>query len=643
MSFAILSDTRRAYVISFCALLASGCAVVWFRSLHNELAGALYGWSPTTLMASFWTDPAFALRDYPGGEEELLKSAAYFPLPFMGALGLPKWVVFPLLIALEVAALAAGAIFATRRLVSGATISVAAVAALLLVAGSLASANLARWGQPYYGSVYNYAYGAGLAGVAYLLTDGVKRGSLLIAATYIIHPILGLFFGLFAAAGILTDLARYRWRELFGGALIFGLIVGAWTLYTMRGAQLSAAAIPADAFVAFSKMMGYHWFPVSMGVFGQIAYERFVPFLSLSTLIALYLFHDRWLLTRVERQVVAGLATLSVVTVLGILMAEYSNTPFLIKLALHRASAVLLMFGALYVAQGLLGDLVGGSWWRAVPAAALMASVFVNPYGPPVALSLLLAVIAIVRDFPRRPHAVLMAAILAVLIAMTWLFAEGYLQATPDLYSSISTFSAPLFLGLFSALLALRVIRLGALTPIVLAVGAAFWAMTLMPIADASTRDKATAYLDIQRWAKANTPPGTLFMVDPGHAYGWREYSERPSFGSVREWLYAGWIYNSRRDVYDAGLERVAFVGLTIEEILRREAANPGYGRARLPIDVQKLYYSASGDWFEAAARRFRIDYFVLDETMAAEVPGLETVYRNAGYSIRRVASNEPR
>lgn len=37
-------------------------------------------------------------------------------------------------------------------------------------------------------------------------------------------------------------------------------------------------------------------------------------------------------------------------------------------------------------------------------------------------------------------------------------------------------------------------------------------------------------------------------------ANGWRAFSLKPSFGNLREWLYTGWIYDSRRDVFEKGL-----------------------------------------------------------------------------------------
>lgn len=626
-------------IASLFALLVAACAIVIVRSLDFDLAGAYYGWSPTALMSDFWASPEFAARNYPGGEEQLFKSAAYAPLPLLGALGVPKGLAYPVLIGLEVAALAAGAIFAVRRLVTGASFAQAALAALVLIAGSLASGNLARWGQPYYGSVYNYASGAGLAAVALLLTGKVRGGALLMALSFIIHPILGLLFGIFAAAGILADILRYKWRELFVGAAIFAVVAGAWTLHSMRDAGITGAAIPAEGFITFTKMIGYHWYPVAHGLFGQVAYERFEPFLSVCLLIAYYLTNRDQVNGDVLRRTMAGLVALAAVTVVGVVASELSQTPFVIKLALHRASTVILLVGALFVAPGLLRDLTGASWWRAVPAAAILAATFVDPWGPPLVVSVILVIVGSACDLAdgRRPHPAVLITFGGVAAGVAWLVAGGFFQTMPAIYLGFDTYVQPLFLGIAAVLLLLRLVGLNFLMPVVIGVAASIWAVSMAQFPDPATRQKAAAYIEAQRWANANTAPDALFMVDPGHSYGWREYSERPSFGNVREWLYAGWLYNSRRDIYEEGLERVTFFGLSIDDILARQTESIRYGWAQLPVDLQTLYYAKDIDWFREASARFGIDYFVMDETKAGDVDGLEVIYRNEGYSIRRL------
>ena len=51
--------------------------------------------------------------------------------------------------------------------------------------------------------------------------------------------------------------------------------------------------------------------------------------------------------------------------------------------------------------------------------------------------------------------------------------------------------------------------------------------------------ETASSYLDVQMWAKGNTPYDALFMPDPAHGYGWRDFVDSSSFGSLMEWGFA--------------------------------------------------------------------------------------------------------
>ena len=632
-----LRDRSGMLMTLLVTFIAAACLVYW-RVLDNDLAGALNGYSPTTLMGDFWFKPQFA-ANYPGGEDELFKSFILQAYPVAGALGISRSVMFTVMTALEVLVPAAGAAFATLRLNPLATPARAVITGLMICAGVLVSANLARWGHPYYGSVYNYAYGAGLAGAALMLTTQPILGAALLGLTVAIHPLLGGLFGIFAGAGVLVAITRYRWRDLILAALVGIGIGGGWLLWTLRGAAVGGGTIPATDFIAITKVMGYHWYPITQGIFGRIAYERFAPFLSFMILIAIYFGRERRALTLLERQIFAGMAALAMTTCIGIVAAEYSGIPFLVKLALHRASAVLLLVGGLFVAPGLLRDLAEGPWWRAILAAVVLAFCFFSPFGVPVTLALILGGAVLVEQFlARRVRGALVTVLLLVAVAAIYLLTSGNAALTDGLYTGLTTLMSPPTLIAIATLAAARFIVPRLSIPVAIAVLAMLWAPTLAQFGNDQQRDKARAYLAVQNWARQNTPVNALFMPDPGVAYGWREFSERPSFGSVREWLYAGWLYNSQRAVFDDGLERVEFLGYPIEKILAQDSIQPDYAKSTLPVDLQNFYYAQSVDWFKVASQRFGIDYFVFDQSHAQDVPGMTVVYANAYYSVRQVA-----
>jgi len=625
-------------LLAILATLVAASAIVYWRVLDNDLAAALNGYSPTTLMGSFWAKPEFA-ADFPGGEGELSKSLILQLYPAAGAIGVSRSIMFTFMTALEVLALAAGAAFATVRLNRSATPVQAITTGLMMCAGVLVSANLARWGHPYYGSVYNYAYGSGLAGAALILTGRTVWGAAFVGLTIAIHPVIGALFGIFASAGVLAAVNQYRWRDLIVAGCVGIGIGGGWLLWTMSGAEIGGGSIPAVDFIAITKMMGYHWYPISQGIFGRIAYERFAPFLSFMVLLAVYFRQDSRTLTVLERQVFAGIVALAVTTGIGIIAAEYSDMPFLIKLALHRASAILLLVGGLFVAPGLLRDLSGGAWWRAILAAAILTFCFFSPYGIPLTLALVLGVAVMAEHrIARRKTASLPAVLLLALIGAIYLLVSGNAALTDGRYTGFQMAMSQPALIAFAALVAARYLTPRFSIPVVIAVLAFAWAPTQAQFGDEQQRNKARAYLDVQNWARENTATDALFMPDPGHAYGWREFSERPSFGSVREWLYAGWIYNSQRRAFDEGLARVAVLGHPIEQILEQERHQTDYAKSTLPIDLQNFYYAQTADWFKRVGQQYGIDYFVFDQSRAQDVPGLNVIYGNNYYTVRKPA-----
>ena len=134
--------------LALLALFATAVAIVVFRLQNFEEAGAYIGFSPTALALPFWSSPEFLASNFDGGETESLKSLAVAVYPLTGWLGISPVVTFAVMLFAEIAALAAGAFVAARRLNPGASQAAAIVAALLLVAGTLINCDLARWGHP---------------------------------------------------------------------------------------------------------------------------------------------------------------------------------------------------------------------------------------------------------------------------------------------------------------------------------------------------------------------------------------------------------------------------------------------------------------------------------------------------------------
>jgi hypothetical protein len=146
-------------------------------------------------------------------------------------------------------------------------------------------------------------------------------------------------------------------------------------------------------------------------------------------------------------------------------------------------------------------------------------------------------------------------------------------------------------------------------------------------------------FKEVQLWAREHTPPDALFMVDPTIYYGWRDFSQRSSFGNLREWLHTAWLYDTRGDRFEDGRGRFAEFGIALDPYL--DARPPLAGAARLGAAVQRRYYEAGDGWRRDLAVRRGIDYFVFIKSHMRSPTGLPVAYENAAFLV--AASGRPR
>ena len=139
--------------------------------------------------------------------------------------------------------------------------------------------------------------------------------------------------------------------------------------------------------------------------------------------------------------------------------------------------------------------------------------------------------------------------------------------------------------------------------------------------------------MQMQNWARENTPEDALFMPDPSTYGGWRDVSRRASFGTATEWLHNAWLYDSDPALFKEGLRRFGLLGLEPESFY-------GIGdsidaRRALSRAVSESYYGASPEWFAALARNEGINYFIFDRSKLPKPPaGMSLAFENEKFSI---------
>jgi hypothetical protein len=582
-----------------------------------------------------WGRAAF-VADFPNGEAPMLTSLVGQAYRFLGFLPFPRRLLVAGMIFAEFCALGLGAFLCARAANTKLPAWTAVTTSLLLTSGGLISCDLARWFHPFYGSAYNFAYGFGLAAMAAILRHKPISAGLLVGITATAHPIIGMFFGFAVVAVALVDLTEFRFARLVAGGMVGLAVMGGWSWLMLRGRGLSGDAVDPALYVEIARLMSFHWFPISIGVFADRAFETSIPFLGFMVLIVAVLRPYTHGAGSVDVEIGAAILFLLVITAIGIVASEYSGIPLLVKLALHRASSVALLLGAIVVVPRLATDVISGSIIRAPLAATLLLLSFWRDHGPPILLCAIFAGVVLFQERTRKPGAEVVALTAAIggLIALVAIFAQTV--AMPLVFGNanlgISTLREPLFdLALAFAAMA-WLLRM----PLALAVGMAVGALTWTPqvdlLRDPSELQRAEAFLQVQEWARGGTSANALFMIDPTVAYGWREMSERPSFGTMREWLYSGWIYDTKALVFDEGLRRAKWLGIDIDNYVHRTDVATAYSEMMQQakddynkMDVQRL---------RQAATMFGISYFVFDRRSATTLPDLPIAFENDRYAV---------
>jgi hypothetical protein len=150
----------------------------------------------------------------------------------------------------------------------------------------------------------------------------------------------------------------------------------------------------------------------------------------------------------------------------------------------------------------------------------------------------------------------------------------------------------------------------------------------------------ASSYLDVQLWAKKNTLQHSLFMPDPTHHYGWRDFSERSSFGNLREWGYCAIAYNPTYKVYREGIRRMREFGIDIDIINEKDVRNPEsyiYGQ-KLTRYLGITYYDMKAERLRALSEKYKIDYLIMEKRRQKyQFKQFTVVYENEHYIVYRV------
>ena len=115
-------------------------------------------------------------------------------------------------------------------------------------------------------------------------------------------------------------------------------------------------------------------------------------------------------------------------------------------------------------------------------------------------------------------------------------------------------------------------------------------------------------FQSFKEWAKENTPEGTVFHPDPNINYAWRDFSERPSFGTPREFV-TSWIYTQDLGIFNESIERLSIYDDKANELIFSLEIEE-YGE----YFSKRYYENEDVSIFLKLSKLWNVEYFIWDK-----------------------------
>lgn len=615
---------QRIGLWQFFAMIAASLTLFYFETLYLAEYYAYNGWSPMEWTAKTLRPENFT-HDFANGVENYSHSMIMWVYPLAEKyLQIPALSTTYLMILVEIfATVSLFAIlyhFLIRKTTSFDKF-VFLILAIFILASHLRHANGARFSQPFWGGLY-YVHADFIRIIAVLFILNQKRiwASVLFCLAFAIHPAITLHALIFSSFLLLP-----RWRQVFFSkdtyiALgLFTAFAGLWTFFNFQSSTIQAAAIPKQMWVDLTRLMSFHWYPNSLDMFWKRAFETTLPLLGFVVLSFYSLIKTD---TVWKKSLLWGLASVVLMTVFGWFNAEILQSQTLIKISFQRSSDLLYFFYLPFIFYIFFKSILSGPAILGALCIALLFSVF-NLYGFPLIPLLLFCVLHSANDpiseknkDPRSQ--VWLYNLFGFLLILVLCLLQRYRSDGPwtepavfgDFYFAqvfVIAFVGLKLVGLSSRFKNYAVLAI--LTVVVGFLGFQWEQRKLMPATEVSfNRD----YLNTQLWAQQSTPVDAIFFPDPTILYGWRDFSERSSFGNFREWLHTSWLYNSNLASYKEGLRRFSLLKIDLEPYLRKPIKVSAH--SQLNYDIQKRFYRMKPEELTEIASGNNISYLVLQK-----------------------------
>lgn len=652
MDFGFATQSTRRLLSSTLGLLALIfiCFKVWgVHAPDLNWTIALSGFSPIDWVNHHNLSGNFS-GDFPSGSQPYDKSLFMYVYRLADSFfAVSAERLMPGVILFEMLFMGIASVLFFRALVPSAAPISAFVFAILVINSGSRSMELAGFGGPFFwGLYYNFADGVRLIALALLLRRRFVAAAVLFVLSVTTHPIMGVMGGVFALGCFVSVRQRGDLGKVLGASAVFLLLAGGWWFYHLQNVDVVSTSVPPDTWITFTKAFNYHFYPVANGLLTFDYERRFLPFLALLLLAISYAFRIP-VPERTRNGILLGGGLLLAVTVAGLAISHWSGSPGLIRLTLTRASDMLILVSLAVVVAGLVSEIEKGRFFQAAIASGLLLAPFIGP-PVPVAYVLLMVLSRLPLLRPStftRSDKIALALVVAFTAFLLIYFQLGFVHLDHEtiyfghkqlwlmtLYVGIGVLVADLVRP-FSAVF--RQVGVAAVM-VLLFSKALYWGGTVN--LGARDRPMGEAYLSAQLWARENTAPAALFLVDPTIYYGWRDFSQRSSFGNMREWLHTSWLYDPKKANYEEGLRRAAEFGYSPPDYLNESPPLKGFDK--IDAVVGERFYSSDAGWFSALAGKYSLDYVVMKKERVKTRLLLPVVYENEFFVIHQFPVDRP-
>lgn len=547
---------------------------------------------------------------------------------------------------------------------------------------NIAGLNLSRFGNGYgsyltFSLFYGYSNAFRIFALGFFLKNKYILMFVFLALSIYCHANMGIFALFFIGGYFLYKPRIFSDKSLIIGMLVFLALTVPHILSIIANSAITSGGIPVDQWVKSTRIFSFHWYPITMKLFTRNAHSLFFPLLLLCFFFFVTL---RYQDIKDEKNVkiLSGTIVCLILSVIGIIFSDIYPIPFLIKFSLQRSTGLITFFGVLYIIYYLFRKIDNCKiFYIFLAIYSLLLIVFAKP-GIAV-LPLFLLLYSDIREGDFGPlkievyktsigkSAYFIMAFLLLMLTLACIFQNNhkfansmfeYLWTPLQYFNPFNEFDFLLRGGKFNAFPVSIYSVVGSSLIIAYkysfrrnkAVNILF--ISIFFVISLSTvwyheRNQylrwhnsyskiASSYLDVQLWAKDNTPTDALFMPDPSHYYGWRDFSDRSSFGNLREWGYCAIAYNPDFKTYREGIKRMREFGISVEGVKDEDFKKMGtfiYGQ-KLNKELRKVFYSMNADELRALAKKYEIDYVVMKKKYITQPINLPITYKNEHYIV---------